>query len=128
MYSNLPLLLHGIIVGFILFQTVLLTPIVFKVLKSSAVSVLLRNIFPKFFISIFFISFFIFGFVFFQKTGYSVYYANIITICLSGLCYVLIPHTNSARDDGNSSLFSFYHNISVVSTLLMLVINISVFF
>ena len=128
MYNHISLLFHGIIVGFILFQTALLTPIVFKVLKPSAVSVLLRSIFPRFFISIFFISFFIFVLVFFKKTDYSSYFVNVTTLSLSGLCYFLIPHTNRARDDGNNSLFSFYHNISVFSTLLILIINISVFF
>ena len=128
MYNYVSLLFHGIIVGFIIFQTAMLTPIVFKVLKPSAVSVLLRSIFPRFFISIFFISFFIFVLVFFKKTDYSSYFVNVTTLSLSGLCYFLIPHTNRARDDGNNSLFSFYHNISVVSTLFILIINISVFF
>ena len=128
MYNHISLLFHGIIVGFILFQTALLTPIVFKVLKPSAVSVLLRSIFPRFFISIFFISFFIFVLVFFKKTDYSSYFVNVTTLSLSGLCYFLIQHTNRASDDCNNSLFSFYHSISVFSTLLILIINISVFF
>ena len=128
MYNYISLLFHGIIVGFIIFQTTMLTPIVFKALKPSAVSVLLRSIFPRFFMSIFFISFLILTLVFLKKTDHSNYNVNVITVCLSGLCYFLIPLTNSARDNRNSRLFSIYHNISVVSTLLILIINISVFF
>ena len=128
MYNSLPLLFHGTIVGFILFQTILLTPVVFNVLNPSAVSVLLRAIFPRFFISIFFISFFVFAFLFYKTGGHSVTIVNVFTIFLSGLCYFLIPYTNRARDVGNNGLFSVYHNISVISTLLMLILNISVFF
>jgi len=57
-----------------------------------------------------------------------VFYISIATILLSGACYFIIPATNNARDNGNDRLFSVYHNLSVFSTLTMLVINLISFF
>mgnify|MGYP007000173746 len=53
-----------------------------------------------------------------------IFYNSITTVILSGVCYFLIPATNNARDAGNDRLFSIYHNISVFSTVLILIINL----
>ena len=58
----------------------------------------------------------------------SPFIAILVAIILAGVCYFLIPATNNARDAGNDRLFSIYHNISVFSTVLILIINLISFF
>ena len=53
---------------------------------------------------------------------------SVATLTLAGFCYFLIPVTNNARDAGNNRLFTIYHNISVFSTVLILIINLISFF
>ena len=119
-----PLLLTGIIIGFILFQVGLNTSVIFTKLSPENASVVLRTIFPRFFLSIFFFSFISFVFLLLLNNKGMIFYTSITTIILSGVCYFLIPATNNARDAGNDRLFSIYHNISVFSTVLILIINL----
>ena len=53
---------------------------------------------------------------------------SVATVILAGVCYFLIPATNNARDAGKDRLFSIYHNVSVFSTMLILIINLISFF
>ena len=119
-----PLLLTGILIGFILFQVGLNTSVIFTKLSPENASVVLRTIFPRFFLSIFFFSFISFVFLLLLNSKEMIFYASITTVILSGVCYFLIPATNNARDAGNDRLFSIYHNISVFSTVLILIINL----
>lgn len=128
MYELLSLLANGLIIGFILFQVGLNTSVIFTKLSPENASVVLRAIFPRFFLSIFIFSFISFVFLFSANSEGLIVYISAATIILSGICYFLIPATNNARDEGKARLFSFYHNISVFSTLIMLVINFVSFF
>ena len=119
-----PLLLTGILIGFILFQVGLNTSVIFTKLSPENASVVLRTIFPRFFLSIFFFSFISFVFLLLLNIKGMIFYTSITTVILSGVCYFLIPATNNARDAGNDRLFSIYHNISVFSTVLILIINL----
>lgn len=119
-----PLLLTGIIIGFILFQVGVNTSVIFTKLSPENASVVLRTIFPRFFLSIFFFSFISFVFLLLSNSKGMMFYTSVTTVILSGVCYFLIPATNNARDAGNDRLFSIYHNISVFSTVLILIINL----
>jgi hypothetical protein len=44
------------------------------------------------------------------------------------ICYLIIPKTNQARDEKKDSLFAKLHTVSVSLTLLVLILNISIFF
>ena len=124
MLSLAPLLLTGIIIGFILFQVGVNTSVIFTKLSPENASVVLRTIFPRFFLSIFFFSFISFVFLLLSNSKGMMFYTSVTTVILSGVCYFLIPATNNARDAGNDRLFSIYHNISVFSTVLILIINL----
>ena len=119
-----PLLLTGIIIGFILFQVGVNTSVIFTKLSPENASAVLRTIFPKFFLSIFFFSFISFVFLLLSNSKGMMFYTSVTTVIFSGVCYFLIPATNNARDAGNDRLFSIYHNISVFSTVLILIINL----
>ena len=47
------------------------------------------------------------------------------TVVLMTTCYYLIPMTNRARDEGNTTSFNRLHFVSVSLTLLVLFGNIS---
>ena len=44
------------------------------------------------------------------------------------VCYVIIPATNRATDEGNQKLFNTLHRISVSLTVVMLLLNIAYLF
>ena len=128
MYEIVSLLANGLIIGFIIFQVGINTMVIFTKLNAENASVVLRAIFPRFFLSIFFFSLISFISLYLSKNEGFVIIVSVATVILAGLCYFLIPATNSARDVGNNRLFSIYHNISVFSTVLILIINIISFF
>ena len=47
-----------------------------------------------------------------------------ITVIGSGFCYLLIPQTNKARDDGDETTFTILHTISVIITISILLLNV----
>ena len=128
MYEIVSLLANGLIIGFIMFQVGINTMVIFTKLNAENASVVLRAIFPRFFLSIFFFSLVSFILLYLSKNEGFVIIVSVATVILAGVCYFLIPATNNARDVGNNRLFSIYHNISVFSTVLILIINIIAFF
>ena len=115
----------GIISGIILFQSSVVAPSVFSTLKPEAASIFLRTIFPKMFIYIV-----VFGMVslgiLIMEGDYNIVqlYVSCITVIGSGFCYLLIPQTNKARDDGDETTFTILHTISVVITISILLLNV----
>ncbi len=128
MHELVSLLANGLIIGFILFQVGLNTPVIFTKLSPKNASPVLRTIFPRFFLSIFLFSSISLILLHTDNIRGLVFNVSIITIILSGICYLLIPATNNARDKSNDRLFSFFHNVSVFSTFIILIINIISFF
>tara|TARA_Y100000589_G_C27063525_1_gene592328 strand:+ start:366 stop:767 length:402 start_codon:yes stop_codon:yes gene_type:complete len=115
----------GIISGIILFQSSVVAPSVFRTLKPEAASAFLRAIFPKMFMYI--VAFGIVSLAILTMEGNydSVQlYVSCITIIGSGLCYLLIPQTNKARDDGDETTFTILHTISVIITISILLLNV----
>ena len=128
MYELVSLLATGLTIGFILFQVGINTSVIFTKLSPENASAVLRTIFPRFFLSIFFFSLVSFISLYLSKNEGFAVIISVATIIISSVCYFLIPVTNNARDAGNNRLFSFYHNISVFSTVLILIINLISFF
>ena len=128
MYELVSLLTTGLTIGVIIFQVGINTSVIFTKLSPENASVVLRTIFPRFFLSIFFFSLVSFISLYLSKNEGFAVIISVATIILAGVCFFLIPATNNARDAGNDRLFSIYHNISVFSTILILVINLISFF
>ena len=53
---------------------------------------------------------------------------SVVTVLMAFLCYVIIPSTNSATDEGNQKKFKKLHFMSVSSTMIILLLNIATFF
>ena len=121
----IPIILSGVIIGIILYQSLLIAPSINKLLSAQDASMYLRYVWPKFFIIIGAISLIswilILNFSTDQNTAKII---SIISFILMVICYVLIPYMNSAKDSANDSFFIFLHATSMILTLVTLLINI----
>ena len=126
MLINLEVIISGAICGIILLQTSVIAPIVFKYLDQNQTRDLLRAIFPKFFLYIIFLGTLslIISLVNQIKIDGQIIIGT-ITVMLSLLCYLIIPATNEARDKNNQKRFKLLHKVSVISTVIILVTNLS---
>ena len=129
MLFNLELVISGTICGIILLQTSVIAPSVFKHLDQSQTRDLLRAIFPKFFLFILILASLslMVGILNNVKFDIQIIIAS-LTVALSILCYIIIPSTNEAKDKNNQKKFKFLHNVSVISTVIILITNLSLVF
>ena len=129
MLFNIELIISGIICGIILLQTSVIAPSVFKYLDQSQTRDLLRAIFPKFFLFILILASLslMVGILNNVKFDIQIIIAS-LTVALSILCYIIIPSTNEAKDKNNQKKFKFLHNVSVISTVIILITNFSLVF
>ena len=123
---NLQVIVSGAICGIILLQTSVIAPSVFKYLDQNQTRDLLRAIFPKFFLFILFLGILslIAGLINQIKIDGQIIIGT-ITVMLSLLCYLIIPATNEAKDKNNQKRFKLLHKVSVISTVIILVTNLS---
>jgi len=129
MFFKLELILSGIICGIILLQTSVIAPSVFKYLDQNQMRDLLRAIFPKFFLYILLLasSSLVVGILDNVEFDIQTIIAS-LTVVLSILCYIIIPSTNEAKDNNNQKRFKFLHNLSVISTVIIFLTNLSLVF
>ena len=129
MLFNLELIISGTICGIILLQTSVIAPSVFRYLDQSQTRDLLRAIFPKFFLFILILASLslVVGILNNVKFDIQIIIAS-LTVALSILCYIIIPSTNEAKDKNNQKKFKFLHNVSVISTVIILITNFSLVF
>lgn len=121
----IPIIFSSVIIGIILYQSLLIAPSINKLLNTQDASLYLRYIWPKFFIIVGVISLIswilILNFSPDQNTAKVI---SITSFILMVVCYVLIPYMNSAKDSANDTYFIFLHAISMVLTVVTLLINI----
>ena len=123
---NLEITISGAICGIILLQTSVIAPSVFKYLDQNQTRDLLRAIFPKFFLFILFLGILSLIIGLTNQIQFDVQIIiDTITVMLSLLCYFIIPATNEAKDKNNQKKFQLLHKISVTSTVIILVTNLS---
>jgi len=119
----------GMAAGMIILQTAIVAPSLFRTLEIDDFGRSIRDLWPKFFVSLAVIG--LLGTVTLYHEGTSnIYQYSVtgLTFFLSSVCYLLIPHTNKATDEGNQKRFNILHRMSVSFTLIMLLINIGFFF
>ena len=127
--STFFILISGISAGVILFQSFVVASSIFKVLPEDNAGILLRNLFPKFFLFLAALALaaliigLVYGLEFFPLVFMQL--ANFIFFVI---CYSLIPATNRARDEDNKKRFGILHTVSVLLTLFALIINLSLVF
>ena len=116
----------GLIVGAIILKVAIIAPTMFKTLDSSNFGKAIRPLWPKFFAMVLVLSIFSLITVYLHS-DLSVYHTIIAvsSIVLAAICYVIIPATNRATDNGDHKTFKILHRISVSFTVILLFLNIA---
>ena len=123
MIVNIQILISGLICGVILFQTAIIAPSVFKILKPENAGPFLRSIFPKLFMFVAILS--STGLILSLVSGTDIsIYVYAFSLIFMSICYYIVPMTNKARDSGDDKTFRNLHTISVVLTMLVLISNL----
>ena len=123
MIVNIQILISGLICGVILFQTAIIAPSVFKILKPENAGPFLRSIFPKLFMFVALLS--SAGLILSLVSGTDIsIYVYAFSLIFMSICYYIVPMTNKARDSGDDKTFRNLHTISVVLTMLVLISNL----
>mgnify|MGYP001208190106 FL=1 len=116
----------GMAVGLILMQTAIVAPSLFRSLEIDVFGKAIRDLWPKFFLALITIGILTTISLYFYEGATNIQYSiSISTIILASVCYLIIPATNKATDDGNQKIFGILHRISVSFTVIMLISNIA---
>ena len=117
----------GVAVGLILMQTAIVAPSLFR--KIEIFGKAIRDLWPKFFLALGSIGVISLASLYLQEDSELVHFGIAgLTVILSTICYFIIPATNKATDEGNERLFGILHRVSVTSTVVILIANISYVF
>ena len=122
--KSLPLILSGVIIGIIFFQSILVAPSVNKMINSQDASIFLRYIWPKFFLIIAFISLGALIVNIFNSNPNIFKILTFISFLLMLICFFITPVINNAKDTLNDQLWSALHLLTIILTLITLILNI----
>ena len=119
-------MISGIAVGVILLQTAIFAPTIFTTIDKEPAGKLLRALFPKFFMFLALLGACTLFMSLFSSQSTSWHWViGATTLLLAMVCLLLIPATNRATDQENTSRFKLLHSLSVLFTLLILIANIA---
>ena len=124
MLKIIPLINAGIIIGIVLFQSLLVAPGINELISTKEASIFLRFIWPKFFIVLGIIS--IISLIILtikNKIQNLPKVFFIISFLLMLACYIITPFINEAKDTNNEILWSTLHLLTIFFTLITLVLN-----
>ena len=116
------LLLGGLAIGIIVFQSAVIAPVVSKILEPPFNGQVLRSLWPKFFLILVGIGavFTLTNFLSEPKQFFLSVLFGIFMLGFPLLAYLIIPATNRARDAGDAQSFHWLHRMSVILTVLLL--------
>ena len=124
MLKIIPLINAGIIIGIVLFQSLLVAPGINELISTKEASIFLRFIWPKFFIVLGIIS--IISLIILtikNKIQNLPKVFFIISFLLMLACFIITPFINEAKDTNNEMLWSTLHLLTIFFTLITLVLN-----
>jgi len=122
--SVLPIFFSGAIVGMIIFHAGIIAPTLFKKFAAEEVGPFLRIVFPQLFLLVLSLGFFSLLILLCGNRSMAGIIVSCITVALMGICYFIIPATNSAKDVGDETIFKRLHRLSVTLTVTVLALNL----
>ncbi len=125
MLKQLPYIISGLIVGIILYQSSLIAPAINNLTSPKEASILLRYIWPKFFIIISILS--LITFLLFKNNSQTrpiLKYLSLSSFLFMSFCYFIIPMINEAKDFSNDQLWISLHLTTIIMTLIVFVFNL----
>jgi len=112
----------GLSTGIIVFQSVIVAPLVFSQLKDGSAGSFLRALFPRFFLALTLLAaLMVVNSIVLQQTTSTL--LSVAAVLAGVIAYLLIPATNRARDQGRSSAFKRLHLASVLLMLVIATVN-----
>ena len=119
-----PVLISTAIIGIILYQSFLIAPMINKLLKINEASLLLRFVWPKFFLIIATLSLISILILFFLNlTQPKVSLFTTLSFIFMLICYFIIPTINEAKDSMNQPLWTILHLTTIGLTIITLILN-----
>ncbi len=122
--TNSFILLSGIVSGFIIFQSFINAPLLFKTLTIEQARPLLRKIFPILFITNAVIGLIMTAVALIAQLTLVMLIVGLVTFIFSAICILLVATTNRAADENNNDRFRVLHTLSVVLTMIIMFINL----
>jgi len=115
----------GAIAGIIILQVSIIAPTLSKKLAGEEFGKVIRALWPKFFIFVAALGGTSTAIIAFTGDGGNYHLAiSGFTFIAALTCYLIIPATNRAKDDGNTKKFDILHKVSVWLTVAILLTNI----
>ncbi|CAI8426646.1 MAG: Uncharacterised protein [Flavobacterium sp. SCGC AAA160-P02] len=125
--ESISLIIASVITSLILYQSVFIAPSVNKLLQKDEAGILLRHIWPKFFIIIGLLSFVSFLIELFKlETFYK--YLSLTSFLFMMICYFITPSINKAKDNLKEQLWFILHLATVFITLITLILNVIIIY
>ena len=124
MLKQLPYIISGLIIGIILFQSSIVAPAINKLISPKDASILLRNIWPNFFIIIGILSLVTFLLFSNSKARPILKYSSLSSFLFMSFCYFIIPMINEAKDFSNDQLWISLHLTTIIMTLIVFLFNL----
>ena len=124
MLKQLPYIISGLIIGIILFQSSIVAPAINKLISPKEASILLRYIWPIFFIIIGVLSLVTFLLFNNSQARPILKYFSMSSFLFISFCYFIIPMINKAKDFSNDQLWVSLHLTTIIMTLIVFVFNL----
>ena len=124
-------LVYSLIIGFMIFFMIVVTPSVFKTLDETNSRNFLRFIFPRMFLYGFILSFVAFLLSIYIRDQFLILISVFVSVLFLINTYIITPKINFHRDQFNDGkmesekVFKKYHSISVIIFLIQLISSIS---
>ena len=127
--KNISILISTAICSVIIYQSILIAPLINKYLNTSDASILLRILWPKFFIVILILSLISIAFNFYNEVNFKKNFLfQIISIISMVICLILTPYMNELIDKGNIDFWIILHLSTITLTLVTLIVNLLLIF
>ena len=125
MIEGLITIISSIIIGVILFQSLIIAPAVTKIINKKDSSKFLRLIWPKFFLIISCLSLInILLFFLLNFESWTILYLNLLSFFIMFFCYLITPTINNLKDNSNEKIWSYLHFLTIILTIFTLIVNV----
>ena len=119
MLKQSPYIISGLVIGIILFQSSIVAPAINKLVSPKEASILLRYIWPFFFIIIGILSLVTFLLFNNSQARPILKYFSLSSFLFMSFCYFIIPMINEAKDFSNDQLWISLHLTTIIMTLIV---------
>ena len=125
MIEGLISVISSIIIGVILFQSLIIAPAVTKVINKKDSSKFLRLIWPKFFLIISCLSLIniLLSFLL-NLESWAILFLSLSSFFTMFLCYLITPTINNFKDNSNEKIWSYLHFLTIILTIFTLILNV----